>query len=853
MSLNNEGKIEEKKTKEDVNTKWEEKKFGRFIEKNEIIIEDLTEEELLMIGFKMNKKEGYYLEYWKAPKQKSGHLHIKNINLPENCSILFSNKYKELIIKKYVTEDLWNKVDWSFYNRGEDATPHRIVKENTEHYKGYGKKTLVKSWGETKDKNVFEEEIWEKAIKQAEERKIFDKDITDWKELIEKIIPYWITGKRQELCLSVAGYLRKNLRVGMDTTKSIISEICKQAKDTEISMRLKAVEETFKKDERDVKGISGLEFLKGEGKEKNLFFSEENKEKIEHPKTGKLISIFANQISEILKKKNTLFYRPTSKDIVEIGKIKDEETNEEKYTGFVSITPNRFITLLEKYTIPGVNLYNPKIKAMEFHEKSISPGLAQTLLVSQILQDKLPKIVRIFTTPLPIIYKEKLTFPKKGYDKRFSSWMDYDAPEISNPEMELKEAKEILYNLFKEFCFKTKKDYNNAIAGLLTPFLRGLFKEFNTRTPVFFYLANRERAGKDYLAGITGITYEGQALEESPICSGERSGNNNEELRKKITSAIINGRKRLHFSNNKGYINNAVFEFIVTAENYSDRLLGKNKIIKAPNELDFSLSGNVGVTFTPDFANRCKFVNLFLEIEDANARKFQNPNLHNKIKEERPQILSALFALVRNWINNGQKEGEVAFASFSEWAKICGGIMESAGYENPCKADCNIGVGDNETKDMKLLFELCFEEYPNTWIKRNEIKNIILNENNDIFGYYNFDTRSDQTKFGKQLTKFVGRVFSKIKLITQDSTLRGSRQKYKFTKELVKVDKQAIFGKKVVKSGNVGNVGNLCNLKLNRAISHSIGVTQVPNVPNVATKDNSNIDFNKLDFGNSNE
>jgi hypothetical protein len=55
-----------------------------------------------------------------------------------------------------------------------------------------------------------------------------------------------------------------------------------------------------------------------------------------------------------------------------------------------------------------------------------------------------------------------------------------------------------IFRRYKEFCFKDEQDKINAIAGLLTPYLRGLFKNFNTRTPLFFYMANRERAGKDY-------------------------------------------------------------------------------------------------------------------------------------------------------------------------------------------------------------------------------------------------------------------------------------------------------------------------------------------------------------------
>jgi len=42
---------------------------------------------------------------------------------------------------------------------------------------------------------------------------------------------------------------------------------------------------------------------------------------------------------------------------------------------------------------------------------------------------------------------------------------------------------------------------------------------------------------------------------------------------------MMSGRKRLHFSNNKGYINNAVFEGVITSETYSDRVLGKTRYL----------------------------------------------------------------------------------------------------------------------------------------------------------------------------------------------------------------------------------------------------------------------------------
>jgi hypothetical protein len=502
------------------------------------------------------------------------------------------------------------------------------------------------------------------------------------------------------------------------------------------------------------------------------------------PKGGKLISKFAEEFVNQIKNKDCLFFRPESRDIVEISKIQDEET-EKEYTGFVVVKPNRFITLVEKHIIPGYTLFNDKTKTWEFKKTSMKNNVACVVLDSHILQENIPMIERIFQVPIPIIHNGELTFPKRGYDKRFNSWTPFLAPTISNENMPLDEAKKILDNIYCDFCFKDEQDKINSIAGLLTPFLKGLFSRFNIRSPLFFYRGNRERVGKDYNAGITGIIYESEATEESPISSNENSGNNNEELRKKITSSLMRGNTRFHSSNNKGKIDNAVLEGALTNAFHSDRILGGNSMVQLSNEMFYSMSGNMGTTMTPDLSNRCIFINLFFDKEDANSRTFEHPDLHGWVRDNRSLILSALYSLVRNWINNGSKEGNIPFASYPEWARICGGIMESAEIGNPCNRSDNSFLlsTDTETQDMKTFFELMFENSPDKWITTEELKQIIIESKDMPFAYFDFQKRSDQIKFGLKLDKFVGRILSDIKLICIKNPHRNSRNKYKFSKE----------------------------------------------------------------------
>lgn len=241
-------------------------KFGRWVYPNEIIIEDLEEQDLMIIGSKMEKIGGYYVEYWKAPGQQSGHLHIKNIMLPEKIDIDLINKYKELIIKKYVREELWTKLDWNFVKQKR----HRIAEENKEHYKGYGVKSLLQTYGQEKE-NPFEEKVFEQAKVELQEAPRTNVDIKDWSWVVDQAVKNWKEGNRQNNSLCLAGYLRKNKGLGIETVKAIITEICSKANDDELPMRLKAVDETFKKDEKQVKGYTGLGFLDEKEEQKVSF------------------------------------------------------------------------------------------------------------------------------------------------------------------------------------------------------------------------------------------------------------------------------------------------------------------------------------------------------------------------------------------------------------------------------------------------------------------------------------------------------------------------------------------------------------------------------------------------------
>jgi len=76
--------------------------------------------------------------------------------------------------------------------------------------------------------------------------------------LIKEIKEKWMDGDRQNLTMDLAGYLRKERRLGLNSALSIIKNICDDCGDTDFNEREKAIVATYNKDERDVKGVTGL-------------------------------------------------------------------------------------------------------------------------------------------------------------------------------------------------------------------------------------------------------------------------------------------------------------------------------------------------------------------------------------------------------------------------------------------------------------------------------------------------------------------------------------------------------------------------------------------------------------------
>ena len=520
------------------------------------------------------------------------------------------------------------------------------------------------------------------------------------------------------------------------------------------------------------------------------------------PGAGRPDSVFATEVGSHLAPRQVWFRKGNSVCTVAMRTVSEKITT----LGFLPIQPVEAVTALEVFVETG-GLKEVEVegeKQMEFIPMSMSRECAGKLLASPQFREQLPEIIRILDISLPIAYGGEIVFPKHGYDARFRSYCPEDAPRPA--PMGLDGALELLRELHAEFCWKNTQSVTHALARIITPYCRGLMG-WDARMPFWHYCANRPRAGKDYLAAVCQLTHEGRTCEDAPI------DRDSEETRKRLTAALMSGRRSMHFANCQGHIQDQHLIGAITSKTFAARNLGSTEAkadLVMPNEIEFSISANVGLTFREDVEPRTRRIELEFYEENPNGRSFRKPDLHAWVTENRSRILGALAALVQHWIAQGCPSGKTPFNSFPEWARVVGGIMTCCGLGDPCLphgSEQEIG-GDRLERAMRAIYQIGYENHPDEWITKARLFDLLDVADNDDIGFFasgcdSLSAREARTRIGKAIRQFRGRHLGGIQLLVDDHG-KGQRQTVMFTQPSSPetVDLDSFFGK-VEKVGKV--------------------------------------------------
>lgn len=489
----------------------------------------------------------------------------------------------------------------------------------------------------------------------------------------------------------------------------------------------------------------------------------EGRPKIVLPTTGRAASEFATELGGAIAPALDLFR--FSRNVVEIATVPAADASGAIPGHMLCVLkPADLVTAVERTVETGV-LRQDEAGDTVFLPKSMTEQDARITLASGHFTSHLPRISRVLDVPVPMLDgDEKLIFPSSGYDARFGTWLNPQAPELRT--MGFEEALRWLFGeLFTTpdrggFWWHDEQSRVHALARLITPFCRGLMGW--KRSPLWIFDGNREGCGKDTCADVTHVLYTGRSIICAPL-----SKDCDEEMRKRITSALLSGARFFHLANMKGHIRYASLEAATDNSGvWEDRRLGVSETLVLPNETEFSFSAN-NATWEPDIERRCRRIRLRFTPEDINGHRYRYPNLLTWVREHRADLLSAIAALVSHWIRQGRPEGPTPFTSFPEWGRVVGGILTSCGLPDPCLPhEESQSSGDQDTRAMREFFGVAFTRFGDTRVPKADFQQFIQEDESvqELFDWIDFATRRGLIMFGKLVSKFDGRELGGVTL-----------------------------------------------------------------------------------------
>ena len=427
-----------------------------------------------------------------------------------------------------------------------------------------------------------------------------------------------------------------------------------------------------------------------------------------------------------------------------------------------------FVTWMEQFV--RIQKWAGTGAARKLEDASMTESSASLVLESVFFLRHLNPIRRVNLVRQPVIREDgKLELLPIGYDPVANT---VTVGEIDfNEEMPLEDALMILDDLQKEFAWPRTDPMRSrsiALSAQLAVFGDMMLAPAHQR-PVWIYGANREGAGKTLLIRLAVCPTFGPAV-IGPPPDPSRS----DALTKLLASAALAGSPYLIFDNwGKGHvIGNPSLEAFITSSTYSDRVLGVSKMFTVEKQCLVFISGN-GARVSPDMRRRSLVIDLEVVEARSEDREIKKPMGEPEILKERPQILAALWAIIREWDAKGRQVGSFRHGSFAKWSQVFGGIVESIGLPNPCELGKT--VVDDTLRDMQKLVVEAIEGALDEHVGKTFTGAELLDFSRER-GYFEWILsdeaperedlkRQERSKFAKILDRFNGSRFGEIEFL----------------------------------------------------------------------------------------
>jgi hypothetical protein len=353
---------------------------------------------------------------------------------------------------------------------------------------------------------------------------------------------------------------------------------------------------------------------------------------------------------------------------------------------------------------------------------------------------------------------------KPGYHAEDGIYLDLGElrvpPIPAEPTAEdVAKAKERLDEVFADFPFESDSDRTHVMAALLLPFVR---HEVKGPTPLHCVEAPTAGSGKGLLCDCISVIATGKAADATSLPGTD------DEVRKKITSLLGEGKDVVLLDNlpDKNTLDSPSLASVLTAETWTDRLLGESRILRAPNAALWLATGN-----NPEFSMELARRTLRVRIDPKQDRPWQRSgfrigNLRQWVMEHRGELVGGVLTLIQAWVAKGRPawKGD-PLGSYESWCDVIGGILECSGIEGFLEnIDDHYERADAEGEEWRAFSEAWWDMYQNRPVRVGELA-IFCSEQGflgDVIGQG--QSQSQTSRLGKALHRSVARVFGRFRL-----------------------------------------------------------------------------------------
>jgi hypothetical protein len=239
---------------------------------------------------------------------------------------------------------------------------------------------------------------------------------------------------------------------------------------------------------------------------------------------------------------------------------------------------------------------------------------------------------------------------------------------------DVRAAVALLDDALGDFPWADDASRANAFAMLFTPILR---PAVHGCVPIALCDAPQAGSGKSLLVEVLALVHTGTSAAMKPAPEG-----NEEEWRKTLTAAIYTGNQLTIFDNVDDVLKSPSLALAVTAETWTDRILGRTAIITVPQRTAFVVTGN-NISLGGDLPRRCFWIRLDAKMPRPwQGRKYRHPRLKGWVKQNRGKLLGALLTMASGWYAAGRPKAQTPIlGSFEDWSETTGGILAYAGID----------------------------------------------------------------------------------------------------------------------------------------------------------------------------